>query len=320
MKNNLSFKKLVVNSENVNLRIDNFLVAKLQHSKSYVNKLIANKQVFINEELATKNGYKLSNNDVVKIYPFINSQVNNVETNKEVNLNFNELEIIYDDEYFLVINKPNNLLVYPTKFNESITLSHYLKSYFNVHDIHDFDDDIRKGIIHRLDRQTSGLILVAKSKLVYDKLTNLMSNQQITKKYTCLVHNCFSNLDVDLRIETLIGRNSQDIYKMQVNSKKDAKNAITILHILKNIANTHALVECELITGRTHQARVHMRFINHPILNDPLYGVEKECTSYGQYLYCSNISFIHPFKHNKINLSLPLPNEFILKINELENV
>lgn len=324
MNQKINQTKFIITKENVNLRIDNFLVYKLHLSKSQINKLINQRVVYLNDEVVTKNGVKLLLNDEIKIKKDNSSNNNlNLEINQidnSLSANFNDLEIMYDDEYFMVINKPNNLLVYPTKFNEPITLSHYLDNYFKSHDIIDFTDDIRKGIVHRLDKQTSGLILVAKSQIAYDALIRLFTEQQIVKKYTCLVHNCFTDLNTDLKIDTTIGRSNQDVYKMQVNAKKDAKRATTIVHILKNISNTHALVECELITGKTHQARVHMRFINHPIVNDPLYGVEKECTDYGQYLYCSHLSFIHPFKHNKINLSLPLPQEFILKIKELENV
>lgn len=316
--------KFIINNQNVNLRIDNFLVNNLNLSKNQVNKLIDKQIVYLNNEIVTKNGIKLRLNDEIVINQFLESlKDDHLTINQTINsekLNFNDLDIMYDDEYFMIINKPNNLLVYPTKFNENITLSHYIDNYFKTYNIIDFKNDIRKGIVHRLDRQTSGLIIVAKSKVSYDALKKLFIEHKIVKKYTCLVHNCFANLNVDFKINTTIGRSNNNIYKMQVNTKKDAKEAITLVHVIKNISNTHALVECELITGRTHQVRVHMRFINHPIVNDPLYGIEKKCTNYGQYLFCSYLNFIHPFKHNRINLSLPMPTEFNLKIKELENV
>lgn len=323
MNNKIKQTKFIISNQDVNLRIDNFLVNRLNLSKNQVNKLIDQEIVYLNNKIVSKNGTKLAINDEIYIDLSITKENDSLKINKADNpiiLNFNDLEVVYDDEYFMVINKPNNLLVYPTKFNEQVTLSHYLENYFKNNNITDFKDDIRKGIVHRLDKQTSGLIIIAKSQDAYFALTQLFTEQKVNKKYTCLVHNCFTDLNSDLKIDTTIGRSNNDIYKMQVNTKKDAKQATTIVHIIKNISNNYALVECQLITGRTHQARVHMRFINHPIVNDPLYGIEKECTDYGQYLYCSNLSFIHPFKNNKINLSLPLPKEFILKIEELENV
>ena len=313
-------KNIVVPENIFSVRLDNFLVTQLNITKSQVNKLITNKLVTVNQIVATKNGLLVNQFDTISIY-------NNLDTNYQSHTesvsstNFSDLKvnIIYEDNYCLVIDKPNNVLVYPTQFNEPNTLSHWLQNYFNSHGIHEFDDDLRKGIVHRLDRQTTGLLLVAKSKHAYLRFSEMLKNNEIVRKYTCLVHNCFNLETRNFRIETNIGRSYQDKYRMQVNASKDAKPAITNVSVLQNIANYYAMVECDLVTGRTHQVRVHMRYINHPVVNDPLYGIDKKPTEYGQYLFCSTISFSHPFLKQNINLVLDLPPEFVSKITSLKH-
>lgn len=314
-KNKKLHNRFIVLENDDNLRIDLYLTKKLNISRSQIDKLINKKSVTINNKVINKNGYKVFNNDIVEIINLMIDENTSVITNLNDEVNF-DLEIIYEDDYCWIFNKPNDILVYPTQFNESNTISNYLKKTFpNLN----FVDQQRYGIIHRLDKKTTGLILVAKNQLAYEKLSQLLTNQLITRKYTCIVHNCFDQSLFKFKIANKIGRSYQNMYKMQVNTNKDSKDAITIVNVIKNIANTHALVECDLITGRTHQVRVHMKYINHCILNDELYGCEKHPTNYGQYLYCSQITFLHPFLNKEVNIKLPLPIEFISKIDELEN-
>lgn len=305
-----------------NIRIDQYLVNHFKDlSRSQIQKEINLKRIQVNNELINKSGYKVFQNDVITITSFLEQNTDQQEnkiTKETTTVDFNNINIpvLYEDEYFLVLDKPNDLLVYETIHDESLTLSNYLKfKYPNLV----FEDQQRYGIVHRLDRKTSGLILVAKTQSAFVKLSHLFQERLINKKYICIVHNCFSDLSKKIKIANEIGRSFQNTYKMQVGSGKDLKEAITIIKIIKNISNTHALVECDLVTGRTHQIRVHMKYINHPIVNDELYGIEKQCSEYGQYLYCSHIDFIHPFANKPISIDLDLPIEFKEKIEELEN-
>lgn len=315
MNNMNKYRKLIVSDRESNQRLDNFLVDKWQISKSQVNKLIASHQIQLNGQIINKNGHFVNYDDEISYLPakvdLVEKQLNPINTDLVI-------EIIYEDEYCLVINKPNHLLVYPTQFNESLTLASWLKQYFTNHKITDFHDDLRQGIIHRLDRDTTGLLLIAKSSEIYTLLSKQLEEHKIVRKYQCLVNHCFAQNLTKFKLSTTIGRSYQNKYKMQVNAKKDAKLAETIVSVIQNINNNYAWVECELITGRTHQVRVHMRYINHPIINDPLYGIEKKCTEYGQYLYCSHLSFIHPIYKTLIDLTLKLPQEFSDKIEELK--
>lgn len=306
---------------NNDVRIDQYLVNYFKNlSRSQIQKEINLRRIKVNNKLINKSGHKIFLNDIISINSFLecnnDTQTKIIKDHNEIDLNAMDIPILYEDEYLLILDKPNNLLVYETFHNESITLSNYLKfKYPNFI----FNDNQRYGIVHRLDKKTSGLILIAKTQHVFEKLQLLFQNKLINKKYICIVHNCFADLNKKIKITNEIGRSFQNKYKMQVGSGKNLKKATTIIKIIKNISNTHALVECDLITGRTHQIRVHMKYINHPIINDELYGIEKQCSEYGQYLYCSHISFVHPFTNKKININLDLPIEFKEKIEELEN-
>ena len=297
-------------------RLDVYLTETLQISRSQVKKMIDNQQILLNGSIVKKSGIELNINDEIQILP--------LENNEEIEIKLEPLnlpiEIIYEDDDLMIVNKPTNLLVYPTSYNETDTLAARLKYWFSQNNIHDFDDSIRPGIVHRLDKDTSGLLIVAKNKTTLEKMTAMLKNNHVKRKYYAIVHNCFDMKSNSLfKISTTIGRSMQSKYKMQVNSSKDAKQAITIVKVIKNISNTNALVECELLTGRTHQIRVHMQYINHPIVNDKVYGIEKNPSEYGQYLYCHELEFMHPNKFERIFVDLPMPREFIEKMEELEH-
>ena len=174
------------------------------------------------------------------------------------------------------------------------------------------------GIVHRLDRNTTGALLIAKSQLVYDKFKKMFSSNEIQKQYFCLVNNCFNEQDKSFKLETTIGRSFDNSYKMIVNGGKNQKIAVSIITVIRNIASKYSLVNCELITGRTHQIRAHMKYINHPIINDPVYGIEKKPTFLGQYLHCYSLIFNHPILNKKIKINLDIPEYFKDKINKLE--
>lgn len=294
-------------------RLDKYLVEQLGISRSQIKKLLDDQKILVNNVIATKSGMELKPEDVISILD---------TTNQEQTISLEPIdlpiEIVYEDKDLMIVNKPSNLLVYPTGFNEKDTLAARIKHYFDEHKIKDFGDSLRPGIVHRLDKDTSGLLIVAKNQKTLDVLQQMMLNHKIVRKYYAIVHNCFDLKNNRIfKIETTIGRSMQNKFKMQVNSNKDAKPAITIVKVIDNLSNTNALVECELWTGRTHQIRVHMQYINHPIVNDKVYGIEKHPSEYGQYLYCHTVEFTHPTKKNKVvKIDLPMPSEFLMKLEE----
>lgn len=223
-------------------RLDKYLVEQLNISRSQIKKLLDNQQVLVNDIVANKSGMELKNGDVVCV---LESQNNEQEIVLEpIDL---PLDIVYEDKDLMIVNKPSDLLVYPTGFNEKDTLAARIKHYFIEHKIKDFQDSLRPGIVHRLDKDTSGLLIVAKNQKTLNELQQMMLNHEVIRKYYAIVHNCFDLKNNRIfKIETTIGRSLQNKFKMQVNSNKDAKPAITIVKVIDNLSNTNALVECEL--------------------------------------------------------------------------
>lgn len=309
------FKEIKISS-NVE-RLDKFLVEEMQISRSQIKKMIDNGLILLNGEAVNKTGISLVKGDCISFL----SDDKNLETNNSsleaINL---PIDIVYEDNDLMILNKPSGLLIHPTENNEKDTLAARIKYYFNNQNNHEFDNSIRPGIVHRLDKDTSGLIIVAKNNKILDLLQDEMKKHLVKRKYFAIVHNCFDLKNNRIfRINAPIGRSFQNKAKMQVNSKKDAKEAITIVKVLRNLSNVGALVECELITGRTHQIRAHMQYINHPIFNDKVYGIEKNPSDFGQYLMCHEIEFYHPVTKDLIYVNLDISLEFEEKISELTN-
>ena len=302
------------------IRIDIFLTRELNKSRSFIKKIFDENKILLNDKIVTKLGQLLKFNDEIKINLENNTSKSAIQEllNWE-NLDWTRIKIIYEDNYFLIIDKPKNILVYPDKFNEEITIAHYIKKYFTISNIKiDFNELIRMGIVHRLDKDTTGALLIAKNQFVYEKLKNLFYDNKIKKEYICLVNNCFNERNKYFKLETMIGRSFDNTNKMIINGGKNQKIAVSIITVIRNISNKYSLVNCELITGRTHQIRAHMKYINHPIINDPVYGIEKKPTFLGQYLHCYSLIFNHPILNKKIEINLDIPEYFKDKINKLE--
>lgn len=268
------------------IRLDKYLVDKLNCSRTKAIDLIKNGCVLINNKVANKQGIFVTETDIIKI---------NNEDKKEVNLidvNLTPckkpLDIVYEDEYLMVINKPKQTLVHPTTHNEKDTIANRL-----VHYLGKFSDDkVRPGIVHRLDKNTSGLLVVAKTLKVLKALQEQLVDKTLSRSYVAICHGHFDNHH--LIIKAPIMRCLDGTTKMMVSDSYKAKPAITHVNLLKNLKNDLAYVECILETGRTHQIRVHLKYINHPIYNDDLYGNVEAKKDYGQYLHAYKISFIHP--------------------------
>lgn len=301
--------KIKVN-QNTSLRLDKYIVENTNLSRSKVKSFFDNGFIFLNNEKISKLSQSLKFGDEIIIV--INNknkeeEIDPISLVKPINL---PLDIVYQDNHILIINKPSGLLVYPTKHNENDTLAHRLANYFINENIFLNACNYRFGIVHRLDKDTSGLLIIAKNPEIFTKLQDMIKNNLIKRKYIAIVNNCFNPKDFLFKINIPIGRIYGNELRMRANANKDVKNAITIVNVLKNINNKFAIVECELITGRTHQIRVHMQYINHPVYNDPIYGINKKTSKYNQYLYCANISLYHPISNDLINISLDYPKEF----------
>lgn len=198
------------------------------------------------------------------------------------------LKIIYEDDDLIVVNKPKGLLVHPTSYNEKNTLVDLLRNKIKCNE---FEDQIRPGIIQRLDKNTNGLMLIAKTKKVASNLIKQMNEGILIRKYLAIVHNDFKD-DVII-IKAPIAREKNKTLKMVVSSDAKAKEAVTKIKVIKHFNNA-SYIECELETGRTHQIRVHMNYLHHPIFNDSLYGHDDGYNDYGPFLTSYYLRFEHP--------------------------
>lgn len=301
--------------EKPNVRFDKYLVNLLNVSRTFLKQKFENNEVYVNDQLVKKQNHQVKIGDLVLIKNF-----DKKFEQAEFYLNsWNQpLEIIYEDEFLLIINKPSGILTHPSSFQEQTTIANQIKFYFESLKINDFNDSIRPGIVNRLDKDTSGLLLIAKSKKVLDELIKIIKEQKVIRKYYAIVHNCFNELS-SFKIRTLLGFSYNKQLRMVVENPKNPKEAITILRPIKNINQKLAFVECELITGRTHQIRAHMQYINHPVFNDPIYSNNKNPTDYGQYLHCYYLEFNHPFKKEIVKISMVMPDEFLKVMKEDDN-
>ena len=290
----------VVNS---NERIDKYLANNTDFSRSLITKLIDNNFVLVNDK-EIKASYKVKENDEITILDGFKEE-NNIEP---VHM---ELDIVYEDDDIMVINKPSGLTVHPGSGNKNNTLVNGLLDYTNS--LSDINGEERPGIVHRLDKDTSGLMLVAKSNRAHQILTEDFQNHDVKRTYWALIKGVFPHNTA--LIDAPIGRDEKNRKKMAVTSK-NSKKAITHLKVIKRYQN-YTLVELSLETGRTHQIRVHLSYIGYPIVNDPVYN-SKDSTEFGQFLHSKTIDFIHPITKEHLHFESELPEEFQKFLNNIE--
>ncbi len=290
-------------------RLDKYLVSILKISRTKASQLIRLKQIYVNNVMINKPSFLLKQNDEIKI---INS-----DKGKQIDVNLKpckeKLDIVYEDQHLLVINKPKNVLVHPTKFNEKNTIANRLINYLGNFS----NNKIRPGIVHRLDKNTTGLLVVAKDLKTLVALKKQIDEKTMLRKYICLCHNHFATKKIIINQAIDHDRKKKTI-KMVVSSAKKAKKAITEIVVLKNLKNNLSLVECTLYTGRTHQIRVHLKSINHCVYNDDLYGKVEDKKKYGQFLHAYKMSFIHPWTKKIMNFTIRPDTIFSKKIKNLE--
>lgn len=289
------YMKFVIEDEKDKIRLDKFLIDKLEVSRSKVQEMIKQELILVNDKLS-KNSYVLRNGDVVEVVGKLKHETDAMPEKMD-------LDIIYEDNDLMVINKPSGLVVHPAAGHYTNTLVNGLLHYTS--NLSSNNGDERPGIVHRIDKDTSGLLIVAKNDKAHEKLSMQLKDKTLSRIYIALVQGKI-NHDTGT-IDAPIGRDINDRKKMCV-TDENSKEAITHFKVLERYKNA-TLLEVKLQTGRTHQIRVHMNYINHPIINDPVYG-NKKASLFGQMLHAKEISFIHPTTSKKMTFSCDVPNEF----------
>ena len=304
----LDVLELEVLEEDLNIRIDKFLSSKLtDFSRSYLQDLIKDGYVFVNEE-HIKPSYKLEENDKVIVYL---KPIENLEVKPE-NI---PLDIIYQDSSIAIINKPVGMVVHPSAGHHNGTLVNAIL--YHIKDLSGINGVYRPGIVHRIDMDTSGLIAIAKNDEAHKALAEQLKDHSMARTYVCLVKGILESKRGI--IKTLIGRDKKNRLKQAV-VNEGGKEAITEFEVLETYNDRFSLVKCQLQTGRTHQIRVHMNFIKHPIVNDPLYG-ENHKISYesSQLLHAYELTLTHPVTKEQMTFNAPIPNHFIEAINSIKS-
>lgn len=292
---------IVVNKE-VNERIDKYLASITDLSRETITKMIDSEYILVNGK-KVKASYKPVVGDKIEIK-------DGFVKDTKIDAKKLDLDIVYEDEYLMVINKPSGLVVHPGSGNKDNTLVNGLMYYTkNLSDIGDSD---RPGIVHRLDKDTSGLMLVAKENKTHEILAEEFKKHNIHREYIALVDGV---IEVSRgTIDAPIKRSKENYQKMTVAS--GGKKAITNFEVIKRYKN-NTLIRLVLETGRTHQIRVHMAYIGYPIHNDPVYN-KKVSTSFGQFLHSEYLKFIHPITKKELEFRCSLPDEFQEYLNTLE--
>jgi 23S rRNA pseudouridine1911/1915/1917 synthase len=290
-------KTIKVTSEHEKERLDIYLSENefINKSRSYVQNLIKDQHILVNNQ-KIKTGYLLKTGDVITIF-----EVEPVTLDiKPVDL---DLDIVYEDDDLLVINKPVGLVVHPASSYHEPTLVHGLMH--QVDHLSSINGVIRPGIVHRIDKDTSGLLVVAKNDQAHQLLSEQLKYHKIKRTYLALVYHDFK--ENEGTIDAPIARHPKNRLKMAI--VDDGKRSITHFKVLKRYGD-YTLLSCELETGRTHQIRVHMAYINHPIVGDPLYGPRQTIGNQGQFLHATQLSFMHPIKKEHMTFTADMPDYF----------
>ena len=289
---------LQVTEEQNGTRIDSFLAAETDGvSRSYLQKLIADAQILVNDK-TVKSNYKVKTGDVLQVTIPEAAPIDILP--EEMDLN-----IIYEDSDLLVVNKPIGLVVHPANGHYSGTLVNGLLAHCN--DLSGINGKMRPGIVHRIDKDTSGVLMIAKNDMAHQSLAAQLAEHSITRKYNAVVYNGFN--EDEGTVNQPIGRNPQDRKKMAV-TQKHSRHAVTHYRVIERMEK-FTLIEAQLETGRTHQIRVHMTHIGHPLLGDPVYGPKKQPISLeGQALHARVLGFIHPRTGEYMEFEAPLPRHF----------
>ncbi|MFP4478125.1 MAG: RluA family pseudouridine synthase [Candidatus Izemoplasmatales bacterium] len=290
---NDDIKKMIV-STSKKVRIDKYLSDKLSElSRSTIQSLIDEDYILVNGE-SVKSSYKVKENDLIEIFE------TELDSKDITPMNI-PLNIVYEDDDLLVVNKPSGMVVHPAPGHYKDTMVNALM--YHLESLSDINGSLRPGIIHRLDKDTSGLLMVAKNNFVHEKLADELQSKDTKREYIALVEGVIKNKRG--KINAPVGRDPNNRLRMTVIS--GGKHAITHFEVIE-VFKDMTLIKCRLETGRTHQIRVHMKYIDHPLVNDELYG--RKIDDFGQYLHAKVLGFTHPRTKEWMEFDSELPKEF----------
>lgn len=295
----------IINEDQEGQRIDKYLSINIEgKSRSFIQGLIDEKKVMANDKII-KSNYKLKNKDLITV-----EMPDPVELNVEPEKM--DLDIVYEDEDVIVVNKAKGVVVHPAPGNYIGTLVNGIL--YHCSDLSGINGVIRPGIVHRIDKDTSGILVIAKNDEAHNKLAIQFKDHSIKREYYALVEGKFSNTNGT--IDKPLGRDKKERIKMAIN--EEGKRAVTHYEVLEQYDKGVSLVKCTLETGRTHQIRVHMASIGHPLVGDLVYGHNKQKIKIeGQALHAKTLGFIHPSTREYMEFNSELPDYFNDILREL---
>ena len=283
--------------DNDGIRIDKYLLDKLDISRNKIQKLINDNNILVNGK-SVKTSYIVRVDDLIECDFLYKEKIDILPEDIP-------LDIVYEDDDLLVVNKPSGMVVHPAVGNYSHTLVNALM--YHCNNLSQVNGVIRPGIIHRIDADTSGLLLVAKNDMAHVDLAKQISEKSVKREYIALVDGVIK--EDTATIDAPIGRDVKNRKKMCVTAD-NSKDAITNIKVIERYKNS-TLITCSLLTGRTHQIRVHMNYIGHSVINDPVYGSKKLVDSlFGQMLHARKIGFVHPRTHEYMEFTCEPPEKF----------
>ncbi len=298
----------VIDEEQSGIRIDKFLAETMPDlSRSYIQKLIKEGQVMVNQ-VPQKANYKIGAGDFLSLEEPELKEPDILAENIP-------LDILYEDKDLLIVNKPKGMVVHPSAGHYSGTLVNALM-YYCKEDLSGINGVMRPGIVHRIDMDTTGSLIVCKNDYTHNHIAEQLKVHSIHRIYHAIVHGVLK--EDEGTIDAPIGRHPVERKKMSINHQ-NGKEAVTHYKVLQRFQN-HTYVECQLETGRTHQIRVHMASIHHPLLGDAVYGPQKTSSKLqGQTLHAKTIGITHPRTGEHLEIDAPLPEYFKELIKKLEN-
>lgn len=297
----------IVEEEYDGLRIDSVL-AEIEEdlSRSYVQKLIKDQKILVNQKIVKAN-YKVSKGECIEY---------TVPAPVDLNIEAENipLDIMYEDDDIIIVNKPKGMVVHPAAGHYSGTLVNGLL-YHCKDRLSGINGVLRPGIVHRIDMNTTGVIVICKNDNAHQCIADQLKVHSITRKYNAICYQAFKEMEGT--VDAPLGRHPVDRKKMAIN-QKNGKRAVTHYKVIENLGGKYAHIECSLETGRTHQIRVHMASIHHPLLGDDVYGYAKDPFKLeGQALHARVLGFIHPTTKQYVEFEAPLPEYFTTLINKL---
>ena len=305
----MDYRKFIVENLEGTERVDKYLTKAILESdeeitRSELKKYFDEGNIKINDSVI-KPSYKVKNGEEIIVY---NREIEPLTLEKEdIPLN-----IVYEDDDVVIINKPSGMVVHPGVGHTRGTLVNALL--YHIDSLSDVRGEYRPGIVHRIDKDTSGLLIICKNNVSHNFIAKQLKEKTSKREYYALVYGNFDHRQG--RIDAPIGRDPNDRQKQAV--VEDGKESVTNFTVLESY-NGFSLLSCKLETGRTHQIRVHMSYIGHPVVGDPLYGPRKVIGKNGQYLHAKTIGFVHPTTKEYMEFDSEIPEDFVEKMNELKN-